>query len=53
MQTKPYLQYLYRAVALACMAYALTLVTDTARASDLPTAATGLGCHLSQLDSSH
>lgn len=53
MQTKPYLQYLYRAVALGCMLYALTLIADTARASDLPTAATELACHQSQLDNSH
>ena len=53
MQTKPYLQYLYRAVALGCMLYALTLITDTAHASALSIAATELACHLSQLDNSH
>jgi hypothetical protein len=53
MQTKSYLQSLYRLVAMGCMLYALTLIADTARASNLPTAATELGCHLSQLDNSH
>ncbi len=53
MQTKHYLQYLYRAVAMGCMVYALTLIADTARASALPKAATELGYHLSPLDNSH
>lgn len=56
MQTKTYLQYLYRAVALGCMLYALTLIADTARASTLPILpmpATAPCCHLSPLDNSH
>jgi|GEM_PF-1873249 len=42
MQTKSFLQTVYRAAAVGCMLYALTLLADTARASALsvPTAKT-------------
>jgi hypothetical protein len=53
MQTKFFQQYFYRAVALGCMLYALTLIADTARASTLPTTAIERACHLTQLDNSH
>ena len=52
MQTKTYLHYLYRAVALGSMLYALTLIADTARASTLPMPATEPCCHLTPLDNS-
>ena len=40
MQSKPYLQHLYRAAAIGCMLYALTLIADTARAATMTTPAT-------------
>ena len=53
MQTKTFLRSFYRAVALGCMLYALTLIADTARASTLLIPATEPWCHLSPLDNSH
>ncbi len=53
MQAKSFQQYFFRAVALGCMLYAMTLIADTARASILPMPATELVCHLIQLDNSH
>ena len=53
MRTKSFLlQALYRTFAIGCMAYALTLMSETARAAALPTFATEHASHLSPLDSS-
>ena len=38
MQTKKYIQQFYRALIVLCMAYAVTLIADTA-AADTPSAA--------------
>lgn len=50
MQTKSYRQYIFRAVALGSMLYALTLIADTARASTLLMSATEHVCHQIPLD---
>ncbi len=35
MQTKNYIQQLYRALVIGCMVYAVTLIADTAAAAEL------------------
>ncbi len=53
MQSKPYLQHIFRAVAVACMLYALTLIVDTARASTLVMPASEHASRPIQPDNSH
>ena len=52
MQSRRYLQHIFRAVAVACMLYALTLIADTARASTLVMPASELASHPSRPDNS-
>ncbi len=50
MQGMPYVQYLFHAVAVGCMLYALTLIEDTAQASSATALATERACHQHPLD---